>query len=245
MPDLTVPTPVSPDSPDGAATSSVDRAETVRSSADTVAPSVQADQDDRTDVPQRQPGVLSSRGTTKVLAGVLAVLLLVGLGEVVTWAVARGDSGDSGSSAAVLDFGEPYTVTKEPVKVPMADWRDATDSAVKSVTEILNVSWKDYDQNLDDASKYITDRFAKEYAATTKDTRDLFLKSKAEYDFAVVGASVVEAQPDEVASLLFLNQFVYKGEGKQRTGPEIYPVRVMVRMVRTDSGWKIDELHAL
>ena len=38
---------------------------------------------------------------------------------------------------------------------------------------------------------------------------------------------------------------VIRREGKKRTGPEIYPVRVMVRMIRTDAGWKIDELHAL
>ncbi len=195
-------------------------------------------------VAQEQRGLLSNRGTTKVLAVVLAVLLLVGVAELVTWQVAD-DDGGSGDDAKVLAFDDTYVVRDSPVSVPMADWRDATDAAIKSVTEILNVSWKDYDKNLDDAAAFITDGFAKEYSATAKDTRARFLETKAEYDFAVVGSSVVEARPDEVASLLFLNQFVYKGEGKQRTGPEIYPVRVMVRMVRTDDGWKIDELHAL
>lgn len=192
-------------------------------------------------VPRR--GALSGAGTTKVLVGLAVALLVVALVEAVTWAVAHYTGSDEPQH--VLSFSEDYVVHDDPITVPMADWRDANDAAMKSVTEILNVSWKDYDQNLEDARKLITDRFEKEYASTTKDSRELFLKNKAEYDFAVVGTSVVEANPDEVATLLFLNQHVYKGAGKDRVGPEVYPVRVMVRMVRTDDGWLIDELHAL
>lgn len=195
------------------------------------------------DAVDREPGALSSPRTTRVLLGLLVALLVVGVVESGVWAWSRYSGGDDRQH--VLSFEEDYVVHDDPIIVPMADWRDANDVAMKSVTEILNVSWKDYDQNLEDARKLITDNFEKEYASTTKDSRDLFLKSKAEYDFAVVGTSVVEATPDEVATLLFLNQYVYKGEGKQRTGPEIYPVRVMVRMVRSDSGWLIDELKAL
>ncbi|KRF17263.1 hypothetical protein ASG90_08140 [Nocardioides sp. Soil797] len=191
----------------------------------------------------RQGGALSSAGTTKVLVGLLAALLVVAVVEVGAWTFARFTGSDEPQH--VLSFTDDYVVHDDPVTVPMADWRDANDTAMKSVTEILNVSWKDYDQNLHDARKLITDRFEKEYASTTEDSRELFLKNKAEYDFAVVGTSVVEATPDEVATLLFLNQHVYKGEGKQRTGPDVYPVRVMVRMVRTDTGWLIDELRAL
>lgn len=191
----------------------------------------------------RKPGALSSVATTKVLLSVLVALLVIGVAEAGVWAFSR--AGGEGKVQHALSFDEDYVVSDSPVTVPMADWRDASDAAIKGVTEILNVSWKDYDQNLADARKLITDRFEKEYSNTAKDSRALFLKNKAEYDFAVVGSSVVEATPDEVATLLFLNQFVYKGEGKDRTGPEIYPVRVMVRMVRTDGGWLIDELHAL
>lgn len=176
--------------------------------------------------------VLSRTGTTKVLAGFLALLLVVGLAELAYLFVFTGED----DAAASPD---------EPVKIQMSEWRTASEKSAKSVTEILNVSWKNYDQNLEDARALMTQGFAEEYTATTKDSKQRFLETKAEYDFAVVGQSVVRASRDEVTSLLFLNQFVYKGQGKERTGPEIYQVRVEVTAERSGDEWLISDLKAL
>lgn len=178
------------------------------------------------------PGLLARGGTTKVLAGLLGLLLVVGLAELAYLFVFTGED-------------EAEASADEPVKIQMSEWRTASEKSAKSVTEVLNVSWKNYDQNLEDARKLMTDEFADEYAATTKDSRKRFIQTKADYDFAVVGRSVVRASRDEVTSLLFLNQFVYKGEGKQRTGPEIYQVRVEVTAERSGDRWLISDLKAL
>lgn len=172
------------------------------------------------------------------VAALLTLAIVAGLAT--SWVASRED--DAGS-AEVLAFDKPYKVSDEPVKVPVTDWNSANTAAEKAITEIFTFDWKDYDKNVEAAKGLITDRFAKEYSRTAKATREKFVASKADYDVTVVGRSVVEATKDEVATLIFLNQFVYKGEGKQRTGPEVYQARMLVRMVRTDNGWLVDELR--
>ena len=45
--------------------------------------------------------------------------------------------------------------------------------------------------------------------------------------------------------MLFLNQYVYKGTGEDRVGPDVYQVRVIVEAVASGDEWLVDELKAL
>ena len=63
--------------------------------------------------------------------------------------------------------------------------------------------------------------------------------------FEVAGQSVVAASEEKVTTLLFLNQYVFKGAGKDRTGPEVYQVRVVVTAVPDGDEWLVDDLEAL
>lgn len=188
-----------------------------------------------------QRGVLGRRTTTTVLVALAGLLALVII-AMLTWTGWQGSRGDEGSEH-VMAFDREYAVKEKPVRIPVADWNAANNAAEKAITEIFTFDWKDYDENVEDARALITDKFEKEYSKTAKATREKFVASKADYEVTVVGRSVVEATPDEVATLIFLNQFVYKGEGDERTGPEVYQARMLVRMVRTDRGWLVDELR--
>lgn len=194
---------------------------------------------------ERTPGPLHSSRTTRVLAVVLGVLVLVAvvLGGLLAWD-AVDDPGDATGSSYQFDPKEEFTVPDEPITIPLVEWRSANKAASDSVKDILTVSWKTYDDHLADVEELMTGGFAEEYAATHAGSRDKFLESRAEYEFAVVGSSVVHARPDKVTSLLFLNQFVYKGEGKDRVGPEVYQVRVVVTTERSGGKWLVSSLDA-
>lgn len=186
-------------------------------------------------------GPLARRRTTKVLGAVLTVLLVVGIGEVV-YLVAGGP--DDPPPAPEFDPAATYEVPEQPITIPLQEWRAANEAAAEAVEQILTVSWQDYDQHVEDVADLMTDEFADEYAATAEDTRDRFVESKAEYEFSVVGRSVMSARPDEVTSLLFLNQLVRKGEGEDQSAPEVFQVRVVVTTVRQDGRWVVSSLDA-
>jgi Mce-associated membrane protein len=178
-----------------------------------------------------------------VLSAVLAVLALV-LGALVFLLVRD----PSGAGAWRVQAGEEFVapaVDDHPVTVDSIEWRNATEAATRAVTDILTVDWKTYDEHLEAAKERMTPTFAEDYEVTAGDTRDKFIQSKADYDFAVVGQSVVSATDEELTALLFLNQYVYKGEGKGRVGPDVYQVRVVVTAVRDGDEWLVDELEAL
>lgn len=186
-------------------------------------------------------GLLASRRTTRVLvvAGAALALLLVAEMIVFGWSTWFHED----DTQEVRGFDQPFVVAEEPVQIPLADWRAANKAAADAVTEILTVNWKDYDENLEQAAGLMTEDFLEEYSNTARDTRERFIDAKTDYKIEVVGSSVVEATEDQVAALLFLNQTVNKGEGKDRAVPQVYQVRAKVLMVRTATGWLLQELQ--
>ena len=199
--------------------------------------------DTSTSPPEGAPGLLARRHTTLVLscvAGALgvAVVLLAAL-LLLPGDDAPGWTHEVGEAWEAPDTGD------HPVTVGAAAWRDSVDAAATAVTDILSVDWQSYDEHREQVRGRMTASFAEEYEITAGDSRERFLASKAAYDFVVVGQSVVSAAEDGVTALLFLNEYVYKGEGDERTGPDVYQVRVQVTAVREGDAWLVDELDAL
>lgn len=199
----------------------------------------------------RAAELLNHPRTTAVLCALVAALLLVGLAEL-AYAKApdsrvwfwQDDAAGGASACEPVEVGADFEVPERPITVPLLDWRNANQVAADLTVKILNQDWKTFDEHVDEVAELATGTFAKEYPQTAADTRERFLSNKAEYDFAVVGQSVVQACPARMTSLLFLNQFVYKGEGEQRTGPDVFQVRVVVTTVREDGEWLVADLDA-
>jgi Mce-associated membrane protein len=55
----------------------------------------------------------------------------------------------------------------------------------------------------------------------------------------VVAQSVVRANLTELEALVFLNQYVFRGEGDDAESTYT-PYRALVTMVHTDKGWLVD-----
>lgn len=204
-----------------------------------------------TDAPAPADGVLARSRTTLVLASLLAVLLAAIV--VLTGFVVDDEGGwygigqDDEPAAADWDFDtdESFELPDQPIAVPFVDARNAGEASTNAVLEILTVDWKSYDDHFDAVRDRMTDHFADEYADEVEDTRDRFVESRAEYQFEVAGQSVVAATEEKVTTLLFLNQYVFKGTGSDRTGPEVYQVRVVVTAVPSGDEWLVEDLEAL
>lgn len=183
------------------------------------------DQTDEVDGPAAAPGRLSQRRTTRWLVGALAVLALVGGGEL------------------FYLFGPgPEPSGSRPVVVDELDVKLAVDDATKQVEAILTFTWEDYDSELEDSLERITGKFHDEFEATATDSRTKVLEQKAEYSVEVMGSAVMRADEDQVTTLVFLNQIVYRGEGEKRVGPDVYPFRIEVTTVREDDRWLVTQM---
>jgi Mce-associated membrane protein len=162
--------------------------------------------------------------TTLVL--VVAVVLLIGVAAAEAWYL-------WGREDPVVSAGRPV-VTGEVAH------RSAVEAASDATAEIFSTSYKNYDEQVDEAvSKMIDNDFAKEYRQTAQDSREGILDGKTEVQVEVAAAGVVRASSTQVEALLFLNQYVTKA-GKDTS---YAPYRAMVTVVDTEQGWLVSDIQ--
>ncbi|MGB0098749.1 MAG: hypothetical protein WBP61_00580 [Nocardioides sp.] len=171
-------------------------------------------------------GGRGARRTTIALAVAIVVLLGIGIAEV-----------------SYLLRDETETVSAErPVVTGEVSHRAAVDAAARSTEEILSTSFEDYDEQAEQARATMTDAFAEDYQQTSDDIRERFIDQRTRLQVKAVGQSVVQASPEQVQALLFLDQYVEKREdGKPVTDFAQY--RALVTVVRTDQGWLVSDIE--
>ncbi|MGH3334812.1 MAG: hypothetical protein ACRDOZ_03260, partial [Nocardioides sp.] len=102
-----------------------------------------------------------------------------------------------------------------------------------------STSYKNYDEQVDQAVSKMDDEFADQYRQTAEDVRQEFLDAKKEVQVEVAAAGVVRASDNEVEALLFLNQYVTT-DGKDTS---YTPYRAMVTVVETEQGWLVSDIE--
>lgn len=168
-------------------------------------------------------GALGSLRTTVVLVVVLLLLAAVAAGE--SWYLWLRD--------------EPTVSASRPVVTGQLAHQAAVEAASSATEEILSTSYKNYDDQVDQATSKMTDSFAEEYRKTVDDIRADFIKARTELQVDVVAAGVVRASSEQVQALLFLNQYVQK-KGKDTTST---PYRALVTVVHTEHGWLVSDIE--
>lgn len=172
-----------------------------------------------------------SRGPWAVVAGVLAVLLVVALAGVVALWVDR--EGDSGSSASV---GGAAAADVALLKAGI----DAEAAARVAIVEMTTYDWRTVDDDfawVDDAGTEKFQAFFTDAAGSTKRLiRSLQITSEG---------TVVESAPDvrdatHVRVLLFVDQEI---RAKRQRGERIDQPRVVMEMVLVDGRWLADEVQ--
>jgi Mce-associated membrane protein len=167
-----------------------------------------------------------SRRRTIALVAAIVVLIGVGVAEILYLT--------TDSTATVS--------SSRPVVTGDLAHQAAVETAARSTVEILSTSYDDYDNQVEDATSKMTDSFAQEYRETAAGIRDRFIEQKTKLQFEAVGQSVVQASPEQVQALLFLNQYVEKVvDGQPRTDYAQY--RALVTVVHTDHGWLVSNIE--
>lgn len=136
---------------------------------------------------------------------------------------------------------EPTVSEARPVVTGEMGHRAAVEAAARSTEEILSTSYKNYDEQVDQAAAKMTGAFAKEYRKTAEDIADRFTAARTELQVKVVGQGVHRASSEQVQALLFLDQYVQKAsDGRPTTDYRQY--RALVTVVHTDQGWLVSEI---
>jgi Mce-associated membrane protein len=161
--------------------------------------------------------------TTLVL--VIAIVILVGVAAAEGWFLwLRKD---------------PVVSADRPVVTSEVAHRSAVEAASQAADEIVSTSYKNYDEQVDQAVGKMTDGFAAKYRQTAEDVRDQFVDARKEVQVEVAAASVVRADESQVQALLFLNQYVTTN-GKHTA---YTPYRALVTVVNTDQGWLVSDIE--
>jgi Mce-associated membrane protein len=156
---------------------------------------------------------------------VIAVLALVGIGELV---YLNRDPSPTVSAARPIVTGE-------------VSHRAAVEAAARSTEQILSTTYQDYDKQVDQATSKMTDTFAADYRKLADSLKDKYTQQQMKLTVKAVAQGVVQASPDQVQALIFLNQYVEKvQDGKPATAYSQY--RALVTVVHTDQGWLVSDI---
>jgi Mce-associated membrane protein len=163
----------------------------------------------------RRPPTAASPTPTAVLA-VLVLLAAVGVGYLAV------SLRDADASEAAAETGQV--------------------TAARYAEQLLSYDYAHLDKDFSQAQRLLTDDFRREYIQATDVVRDEAVQDKAVIKASVVATSVVSAEPDEVRTLLFVNQTTTTGRGGT---PSIDLNRVVVTLVHQHGRWLVGDLDAL
>lgn len=173
--------------------------------------------------PRPQPG--STPGARSTLVLVVAIVLLIGVAAAEGWYLWRRE--------------DPVVSAERPVVTGEVAHRSAVEAASEAADDIVSTSYKNYDDQVEQAVSKMTDGFASQYRQTAEDVRDEFVDAEKEVQVEVAAAGVVRASPTQVEALLFLNQYVTTA-GKDTA---YTPYRALVTVVDTEQGWLVSDIE--
>jgi Mce-associated membrane protein len=172
-----------------------------------------------------EPPASGASGARTTLVLVAAIVLLVGVAVAEAWFLWLRE--------------DPVVSSDRPVVTGEVTHRSAVDAASQAADEIVSTSYKNYDEQVDQAVGQMTDGFAARYRQTAEDVKDQFVRARKEVQVEVAAASVVRADDSQVQALLFLNQYVTT-DGKDTS---YTPYRALVTVVNTDQGWLVSDIE--
>lgn len=192
--------------------------------------------------PDRAPVEDGGGRTSTLLAliGLLVLLLLLQCGWFV-WNTTRDESVPASSEVAVdeEDGAQIPVPSGKPVVLNQLAVQEGVEAAAAAAESMFGRNWENYDDGVDSAVALMTEEFAEQYRTTTDDVREEFIRKKTEVQVRVVAQSVVRANEAELEALIFLNQYVFRGEGDNAKSTYT-PYRALLTMVHTDQGWLVD-----
>jgi Mce-associated membrane protein len=144
-----------------------------------------------------------------------------------------------GVEAYYLLAGTAQPDDDRPVVVGDLTARSVVDAAAQDITEIASTSYRNYDEQVAQATSLMTPEFATEYRATAASLAPTFEQREREIAAQVVASAVVRAGDHEVQALVFLDTEVSEQGGE----PVRLPYRTLVTMTKVDHGWLVSDIQ--
>lgn len=171
--------------------------------------------------PERAP----SPRTTRLLVALVVLLALVAAGE----------------AFYVYGQDDPVVSSDRPVVTGKVAATSAVDAAARSAVDIVSSSFRTYDEQVDLAASKMTDAFAEEFRQTKTEIREDFIAQKTEVTAEVAAQGVVQASPEQVVALVFLDQSTTKAG----TDLNVAQYKILVTVVRTEGGWLVSQMETI
>lgn len=114
-----------------------------------------------------------------------------------------------------------------------------------SARTLLSYDYKSIDKDFVAGQALTTGQFAKEYRDSTSALKPVVLAANGVVRADVIESSVVEASPQEVTALLFVNSTATTDKQTGGQGPNIVQNRVQMHLVKVNGRWLVDKLQAL
>jgi len=133
----------------------------------------------------------------------------------------------------------PTPTAARPVVIGDISAQAAVDTAATDAAAIFTTSWRRYDAHVARAASLMTGDMAARYRTSAAPVRGRVVASRTSTTTRVAASGVVEATPDEVLALLFLDQRTTSGGGP----PSYQARRALVTMVHTDRGWLVGNVQ--
>ena len=175
--------------------------------------------------PDETPASPSRRATIALIAVLVVLLALAGAEAWYLW----GKDDD------------PVVSAQRPVVVSPLTAESVVDAAAKAAVRIISASYEDYDAQVDEAARTMTDGFADQFRQTKEDIKERFIASRTKVSADVAEQGVVTASPEQVVALIFLTQTTER----PKEPLDVVQYRVELTMVHTSSGWLVADLETL
>lgn len=166
-----------------------------------------------------------SRRTTRLLVALVVLLAAVTAGE----------------AFYVYGQDDPVVSSQRPVVTGKVAATSAVDAAARSAVDIVSSSFRTYDEQVDLAASKMTDSFAEEFRQTKAEIREDFIAQKTEVTAEVAAQGVVQASPEQVVALVFLDQSTTKAG----TDLNVAQYKILVTVVRTEGGWLVSQMETI
>jgi Mce-associated membrane protein len=120
--------------------------------------------------------------------------------------------------------------------------RDSLAAATTAAQAIFSYDYHTFDASVANGRSFVTGPFATEYTQTTSSLKDTATKEQAVVRAQVSAAGVIDATPDRVELLLYINQY---RRNINIAGEKVDQNRVTLTMVRVGHDWRVSGASAI
>lgn len=120
--------------------------------------------------------------------------------------------------------------------------RESIAAAEAAARAIFSYDHKGFDAAVNNGKAFTTGDFTREYEQTTSALKPAVLSEQAVVRAEVSAAGVITASPDQTEILLYVNQY---RKNVNIQGEKMDQNRIVLTMVRTPDGWKVQAASAI